>query len=208
LREDLRRIGIEQWPGVLGFFLLAEADVARLAAGTRLNTDDWLGLEFSAPRGLLLDTAGLNYRMLRGARTSSLPALTPESAGDIERAEAQHAIGLVAFSQRRWSDSLTPFHRAMELDASYTPPILKAAQASLKLGRASDALELARTVMTREPRNVDALFVAGQASMALRAPAQALDFLQQAVALRPSDEEIRQVFLRVMAARPDIRSRP
>jgi hypothetical protein len=29
VREDLQRIGIVDWPGVLGFFLLAELDVAR-----------------------------------------------------------------------------------------------------------------------------------------------------------------------------------
>ena len=208
LREDLQRIGVEDWRGVLGFFLLAEADVARLPAGGRLNTDDWLGLEFSAPRGLLLDTAGLNYRMLKAVRTSPLPELTPDSAGEIERAEAQHAIGLVAFSQRRWSDSLVSFRRAMELNADYTPATLKAAQASLNLGRPNDALAFAQAVVTREPRNADALFIAGQAATALRAPAQALGFLQQAVALRPNDEEIRRALLRVMPSSPDIGRRP
>jgi len=208
LRKDLQRIGIEDWRGVLGFFLLGEADVARLSTGGRLNTDDWLGLEFSAPRGLLVDTAALNYRMLRAVRTAPLPALTPDSAGEIERAEAQQAIGLVAFSQRRWSDSLASFRRAMELNADYTPAILKAAQASLSLGRANDALAFAQAVVTREPRNADALFVAGQAAIALRAPAQGLAFLQQAVALRPNDEEIRRALLRAMPSSPEIGRRP
>ena len=167
-REDFQRMGIEDWPGVLGFFLLAEADVARLPAGSRLNTDDWLGLEFSAPRSLLLDTVALNYRMLQRVRTSPLPALTPDSAGEIERADAQHMIGLVPFSQRRWSDSLAWFRRAMELDPGYTPAVLKAAQASLNLGRSRDALGLAQAVLAREPQNADALHVSGQAAAALR----------------------------------------
>jgi tetratricopeptide (TPR) repeat protein len=201
-REDVRRMGFEDWPGVLGFFLLSEADVARIPAGSRLNTDDWLGLEFSAPRGMLLDTAELNSRMLQRLRTSPLPALTPESAGEIERAEAQHAIGLVPFSQRRWSDSLARFRRAMELNAGYMPAVLKAAQASLNVGRPSDALAFAQTVITREPRNADALFAAGLAATALRAPGQALGFLQQAAALRPNDEEIRRALLRVTPSRP------
>jgi spermidine synthase len=167
-RDDLQRIGIDDWPGVLGFFLLAEADLARLPAGDRLNTDDWLGLEFSAPRGLLLDTVALNYRMLQRVRTSLLPALTPASAGEIERAEALHAIGLAPFSQRRWSDSLVWFRRAMDLNPGYTPAVLKAAQASLNVGRSSEALILAQTVLARDPQNADALLVAGQASTALR----------------------------------------
>jgi len=168
LREDLRQIGIEDWPGVLGFFLLAEPDVARLPAGTRVNTDDRLELEFSAPRGLLVDTTALNYRMFQSVRTSTLPALTPESAGEIERPQAQHAIGLVPFSQRRWTHSLAWFRRAMELDPGYTPAVLKAAQASLNLGRPRDALGLAQAVLAREPQNADALQVSGQAAAALR----------------------------------------
>jgi tetratricopeptide (TPR) repeat protein len=163
-REDLRRIGVEDWPGVLGFFLLAEADVARLAAGSRLNTDDWLGLEFSAPRGLLRDTVALNYQMLQRARTSPWPPLTAEGAREIERAGALHTIGLVPFSQRRWSDSLAWFRRALALDAGYTPAALKAAEAALHVGRSSEALAFVQAVLAREPGNADALRLAGQAS--------------------------------------------
>jgi spermidine synthase len=167
VREDLQRIGIDDWPGLLGFFLLSESDVARVPAGDRLNTDDWLGLEFSAPRGLLSDTVALNYRMLERQRTSPLPPLAPGGAAELERAEALHAIGRVPFSQRRWSDSLAWFRRAMERNADYTPPIVKAAQASLILGRTSDALALANTVLEREPRNAEALAVAEQAKRRL-----------------------------------------
>jgi len=159
-RDDLHRIGVETWPGVLGFFLLTEDDVARVPAGPRFNTDDWLGLEFSAPRGLLLDTLALNYRMLQRVRTSPLPALAPASAAELETAPALHAIGLVPFSQRRWSDSLIWFRRAMERDASFTPAALSAAQALLRLGRTSEALPLVQTVLAREPRNAEALALA------------------------------------------------
>jgi tetratricopeptide (TPR) repeat protein len=89
----------------------------------------------------------------------------------------------------------------VELNAGYMPAVLKSAQASLNLGRPSDALAFAQTVLAREPRNADALFVAGQAATALRAPGQALGFLQQAAALRPNDEEIRQALLRAMPGR-------
>ena len=168
LREDLGRLGIEDWPGVLGYFLLAEGDVALLPGGDRFNTDDRLELEFSAPRGLMTDTAALNYRLFQSVRRSTLPALTPESAGEIERAPAQHAIGLVPFSQRRWTHSLAWFRRAIELDPGYTPAVLKAAQATLNLGRASEALTLVQTVLARDPRNPEALALASQISGARR----------------------------------------
>ena len=139
-----------------------------LSADRKLNTDDWLGLEFSAPRGLLLDTVALNYRLLQRARTSPLPALAPEGTDEIERAEALYAIGLVPFSQLRWSDSLLWFRRAMDRDPGYTPAAVKAAQATLGLGRASEALALAQGVLAREPRNADALAVAERAATVLR----------------------------------------
>ena len=62
---------------------------------------------------------------------------------------------------------------------------------------ASDALAFAQTVLTREPRNADALYVAGLAATELGMPGQALGFLQQAVAVSPDDEVIRQALLKV-----------
>jgi hypothetical protein len=52
----------------------------------------------------------------------------------------------------------------MERDSAYTPAILKAAQASLNLGRSSEALALAQTVLARDPRNPEALSIANQVS--------------------------------------------
>jgi spermidine synthase len=164
VRDDLERIGLVDWPGVLGYFLLAEADVARLAADNALNTDDWLGLEFSAPRGLLLDTVADNYRMLQRARTSPLPALAANTEAELERADALYAIGLVPFGQRRWSDSLTWFRRAMDRDAAHTPAALKAAEISLYVGHPDEALALARAVLARDPRHPEALAIATRAS--------------------------------------------
>jgi len=201
VREDFQQMRFDDWRSVLGFFLLGEADVARMP-GDRINTDDWLGLEFSAPRGLLLDTMEANYQALARFRTSVLPALTPDSAAEIAYAEAQYAIGLVPYSQRRWTDALEWFRRAMALNADYMPPVLMAAETSLKLGRSDDALAFARRVLSRESENADALFVAGQAAAMAGTPSQALAFLQRAASVRPDDERIRQALRRLPPARP------
>jgi spermidine synthase len=76
---DLERIGMRGWAGLLGYFALGEADTARYARGARLNTDDRLSLEFSAPRALYLDTHAENARALRRFRTTDLPEVTPAS---------------------------------------------------------------------------------------------------------------------------------
>ena len=127
----------------------------------------------------------------------------PRAPAEIERAEAQYAIGLVPYSQRRWTDALDWFRRAMELNADYMPPVLMAAEASLRLGRASDALAFAQTVLSREPQNADALFVAGQAAAIPRdAGARRWHSSSKRPSLRPDDEAIRQALRRLTPARP------
>src|SRR5262249_14401443 len=71
--RDLERLGIHSWPGILGYFMLGEADTQRLVAGAGVNTDDRLPLEFSAPRSLYLDTVDQNWSMVERFQTAALP---------------------------------------------------------------------------------------------------------------------------------------
>jgi spermidine synthase len=99
VRRDLERIGVRGWSGVLGYFALGEGDAARYARGARLNTDDHLILEFSAPQALHLDTHTDNARALRAfATTASLPALTAESAAALNDPEVRSGIAAVRAS--------------------------------------------------------------------------------------------------------------
>jgi spermidine synthase len=93
LRSDLARIGISDWAGILGYFLLGDKDATRYAEDAQLNTDDRLRLEFSAPRALYLDTGFPNWQLMRGFKTADLPDLTPESRGELERPEVRAEIG-------------------------------------------------------------------------------------------------------------------
>jgi cytochrome c-type biogenesis protein CcmH/NrfG len=62
----------------------------------------------------------------------------------------------------------------------------------LRLDRPSEALAQARQLLARDPRNVDALLVAGRAALALNAPAEAAQFLREAAVIQPDNEEIKQ----------------
>jgi spermidine synthase len=192
LREDLTRTGVKDWPGVLSYFVLGGADAARFSDGAAVNTDDRLTLEFSAPRGLYLDTSLSNFRLLRSFRTAELPELTPESRRLMDRPQARYAIGVTDLWRRIWDDALVQFRRALELEPNYTAAMLGSGQASYGLGRPADALGFARTALAREPRNVDALYLAGLAAAALDDRAQALAYLQEASTLAPANEELRR----------------
>jgi len=147
---------IRDWPGVLGYFMLGEADARRYAGGAPLNTDDRLPLEFSAPRALYLDTVIPNWRLLKRFKVAELPDTRPESRGDVESAPARHAIGAVYLARGVLSEALAHFQRALELDPNYTPALLGSGKVSLRAGRHPEALARAQQVLAREPSNVEA----------------------------------------------------
>jgi spermidine synthase len=92
VRRDLERIGLRGWSGVLGYFVLGPEDAARYAQGAAVNTDDWLALEFSAPRSLYLDTHAENGRVLRSFSTAAVPEVTPGSLAELGDPEVRSWI--------------------------------------------------------------------------------------------------------------------
>ncbi len=202
VRHDLERIGIPDWPGVFGDFMLNSADASRYADGARLNTDDRLPLEFSAPRALYSDTRVPNWMLMNKFKTAELPDLTLDSRRKIDSAPARYSIGMVYLGRQVLPYALAQFQKAQELDPTYTQAQVQAGRVSLRLDRPSEALALARKIIEREPRNVDALTIAGLASMAQNASAEAATFLQQAAALQPQNEEVRQALSKALQQPP------
>jgi spermidine synthase len=198
--RDLDRVAIRSWPAVLGFFMLAEDDAARFAEGAGLNTDDRLPLEFSAPRALYLDTADSNWELVRRFRVAELPAVTPDSQAELERAEVRYGIGAGYLSRRVPQDAWPQFQRALELDPSHAPSLLGAAIAARLLGRPEVALDFTRRVLDREPANAEALFQAGLALAALNRREQAIRLVEQAAALQPQNGEFRATLGRLRNA--------
>jgi spermidine synthase len=95
IREDLARIGVRGWSGPLGYFVLGETDTARYADGGRLNTDDALPLEFSAPRALYIETGTEAGKQIGSFRSADLPEVTPASRAELEEPDVRAWIGMV-----------------------------------------------------------------------------------------------------------------
>jgi spermidine synthase len=204
VRRDLERIGVRAWPGVLGFFMLGEADTARFAQGGGLNTDDKLPLEFSAPRALYLDTGETNWRLVHQFRQAALPEVTASSRSALEHADARSWIGRVDLTRMAYDDAQQQFQRALELDPRSLPAQVGMSIVLLQKDRTEEAFRLARQVAEREPKNATALFVAGIAAGRLRKPDEALTLIRRAVALEPDNAQF-QVALRHLeraAAKP------
>ncbi|MCM2268497.1 MAG: fused MFS/spermidine synthase [Thermoanaerobaculia bacterium] len=84
IRDDLRQVEMGSARDLLEFFLMGDAGVARYAAGARINTDDNLFLEFSAPHSIEnAERIAANFSDLVAHRESPLPYLRPaDDAGN------------------------------------------------------------------------------------------------------------------------------
>ena len=197
LRDDFNRIPMGSWAGMLGFFVLGEADTARLAAGSGLNTDDRLPLEWSAPRSFYVDTTSSNLLLLATFRRAALPDLVPGSERELERADAHYWAGIGCLRRLASAEALAHFEHALALEPAHVPSAVAASTAALLLGRHADALVLAQRALAREPGEAKALFFAGVASWWLGRKDDAQRYLERAAALEPQNDEFRGALARL-----------
>ncbi len=161
--RDLERIGVRAWPGILGFFMLNDADAARFAQGGGLNTDDRPSREFSASRALYLDTGETNWRLVHQFRQTPLPEATAASRPALEHADVRSWIGRVDLARLAYDDAQLQFHRALDLHPRSLPAQVGMSIVLLQKDQTEEAFRLARQAAAREPKNATALFVAGTA---------------------------------------------
>jgi spermidine synthase len=76
IRQDFELSELTSPEAILRAFVLDDPDLANLAAGALLNTDDKLPLEFSAPRNLYRDTMTLNDSLVQRFKRSRFPLLS------------------------------------------------------------------------------------------------------------------------------------
>jgi spermidine synthase len=189
LRSDLQRIGVRHGAAVAGHLSLGEEDTTRFAAGTGLNDDDRLPLEFSAPRALYLDTRGPNLAAIAAARRATPSEELEQALDRTGGAAVRHALGLVALGRKDEREARRQFERALALEPGHVPSTLEMASFAYQSGQWGLALRLARDVLERQHDSARAHYFAGIASAGLFQPAEAQRFLARAVALEPENRE-------------------
>jgi spermidine synthase len=200
VRDDLRRAGLEGWAGALGYFVLGNDDVTRLAAGIPLNDDDRLPLEFSAPLALYRDTSGMNWDLVRRFRTAELPRLTVSSAPELERADTWSSIATGHVSRNDLQEALRCFEKALVLDPQNARVLVSAGAIHLRLGQVPVALALAQKAIRQEPSDGQALYLAGMAAQALFRVDEAAAFFDRAVKAQPGNAAFRAARDRAVTA--------
>jgi spermidine synthase len=89
IEADLRQVEMGSARDFLSFFLMGDAGVAKYAQGGRVNTDDNLYLEFSAPHSIEnAERIAANFADLAAHRESLLPYLRPAGEDAARAAQA------------------------------------------------------------------------------------------------------------------------
>lgn len=80
VKKSLSRINSDDLYTILSFFQMDEQALARYVADSPINTDDRPIIEYTAPKGMYLNTSGDNWESMKELRTSAL-ALLPNLNG-------------------------------------------------------------------------------------------------------------------------------
>lgn len=195
---DLKRIKTTQATDVLSRFYLGPQEVAALASGARLNTDNNALIEFNAPRrvGTTEETVERNARQLLSQAVSPLGYLKGESSFAANDAEllTQMALGAVKRED----------HARAEQFIGYSLALADTAQANSMLGelRASrgddaGAVEAWQTALVLDPKHFYSLLNLGKLYLTKQEIARAVPYLDQALAVDP--ESARAHHLRGLA---------
>ena len=183
------------WPELMGYFQLGPEDTVRLVGEARLNTDDRLPLEFSAPRSLYLNTAETNRLLVAGAQRAPLPPLSKDSEALLATPPAKTTLGLAFARHAMIRQALAQFDEALALDAAYAPALEGAAAASLRLNRNGRALELAERAAAADPQSPRAQYLLGAAAARLYDTARAGAAFERATALAPESVAMKELLV-------------
>jgi spermidine synthase len=191
LRQDLTRLGFRSPPAVLGDFLLDEADATRYAEDARVNDDDRLPLEFSAPRSMYRDTGALNFRAVKAFKRQEFPALPPADRERMDEPTIRHDLGLVYLRKNLPTEATAQFQRALARDPTDIASRLELGRLQLRAGLAVRAIESFEAVRARDPQHPEAHHQLAVAYETQQMGGRVLELAERAVALAPDEPRYR-----------------
>jgi spermidine synthase len=191
VRDDLARVGVRRWPEVLGFLALGPADAARLAAGARVNDDDRLPLEFSAPRALHLGAAADVVGFVLRHRRAGPAEVVAGGVDALDRPGVHQDVAATLFRVGRFRDALDEYQEALRIEPESRVTRLSTAAAAINAGAPDVARAQALRVLARAPDDAEGHYYLGIALSQLGARDAALAALTRAAELSPSDARFR-----------------
>ncbi len=215
LQADSQKLGLQRPEGLLAYHALDDADLRRFAQDAPLNTDNQTLLEFRAPKSLFAeDLAEKNRTMIASFRSNLLPQDVPEtrraesllgaaetsaSLGDRERAHdflkplfqtdpplaALLLRGRLELEQKQFGNARDTFELARKLDAQSLDGEAGLGRAMLGLGDSVAAEKVLKEVLTRDPKQSQAVTGMLELSTVTKDWKQAARSQEERIALDP-----------------------
>jgi predicted Zn-dependent protease len=215
LRDDFARLGLEEAPGLFGFYLLDDAGLRKFSSGAQINTDDRTLLEYHAPRSLL--AKGLedkNRDAILREQKNILPenfppdardaALAASAATSINQDDADGADrflraldnrpatagidtirGRAALAHSQYPSAFRAFDAALAMDPGSLEAAWGLAETDRRFGNNDKAREALQRILQRDPANLRALESLAKLDVDFSRWAEAEDLQRRLIAADP-----------------------
>ncbi len=199
VREDLAGIDHDSVGGLLGCRFFSPEDVARVAEGAPICTDDKPLLEFLAPKGLYAPSERNNFSWLADYSSGELP----DTIGLPEDDESRVTLELEM--ARAWLGKDLPWQgrkhvwNALDLDPANAKAYEMLGECEWKLENTVRAIEALDRACVLAPRNAAPLILRARVALEAEVPGRAVEDLERAETLEPDDPEIAELLAEARA---------
>jgi spermidine synthase len=156
VRQDLAQVGVHSPFGLLSLFAGDGEDLRSFGAGSPIQTDDRLALEFSAPRAIFGRSSDENARELR---ETAARARRPSAVGEAfaaARASDWRDRGLMLLQSDAYSAAFDDLTRAARMDPRDRPTLEALGRAAGAAQRIDDVDRFFAELAAADPRNIPA----------------------------------------------------
>ena len=154
VRQDLAGVGVRSPFGLLSLFAGDGDDLRAFGAGSAIQTDDRLALEFSAPRAIFGRSSDENARDLRDRATRARRPPAVAQAFAAATASDWRDRGLMLLASDAHTAALEDLTRAARLDPRDRPTLEALGRAAGAAQRIDEADRLLAELAGLDPRNV------------------------------------------------------
>jgi len=185
IHKDFQALDVHQPEGFVAYYLLSDAELRQLAAGSTPNTDDRTILEYDAPRTLLAHgLTEANQELIGRFRSGPLP---PNLDGAETAAALKAGVGVDL--DLNDSFSTQKFLAALDLQPDSLEREMALGRFSLSQNFLKDAHTALQAAVGIDPRSPDALHWLAVADHRMGQDAAADILLAQILAANPSDQQ-------------------
>ena len=186
VREDLQRLDVREPLALLSCYLLDEKDVARFAAGSRVNTDDMPILAFTTPRNLYSATADLNHNLLSSFRSGEFPEMENFNEQRVtNRASFWYHLGIAYDFKNIPKEARRRYERAISVDPNFAPAYVGLALNLYKDEKVTDAVKNLKKAIELDPSGAEAYYNLAQIYHSQGVKDEAISNYKSAIQLSP-----------------------